>query len=88
MNNQTGRAKISRRTARITGLSWLGRTGAPGVAEFRSVALAKCPASVVDKSWAVSFSISTAQTISLSRATIVVVPTRRGFAGYAYRLGL
>lgn len=83
---QGGKADVSPRTADITTISWLGNVGWPGIAPLRRAALAKCPASVVDKSWAVTFQIATAHALHLGQATIVLVPTATGWAGYATRL--
>ena len=83
---QGGNADVSRRTANITTISWLGNVGWPGIAPLRRAALAKCPASVVDKSWAVTFQIGTAHALHLGQATIILVPTSTGWAGYATRL--
>lgn len=86
--NQRGRAEISRRSANITMVAWLGQRRAPGVARLRQVALSKCSAHVVDESWAVNFEIGSAPTLFMGHATIMIVRTRHGWVAYTYRFGM
>jgi hypothetical protein len=83
---QGGRADINRRTSTITTISWLGNVGWPGIAPLRRAALAKCPARVVDKSWAVTFQIGTAHALPLGQATMIIVRTKSGWVSYATRI--
>jgi hypothetical protein len=86
-SNQRGRAEVSRRSSNITMVSWLGDRRAPGLERLRQTALTKCPATVVDASWAVSFEIGSAPTLFMGRATIIMMRAPSGWVAYAYRFG-
>jgi hypothetical protein len=87
-SNQRGRSAVDRQRDNVTMVAWLGSKHGSGAIELRKTALQKCPATVVDRSWAVSFEIGSAPTLYMGHATIIIVRTDRRWVAYAYRYGL